>query len=94
MVKRWRIAVALLSLGAAGVLAACFGTDPYNPGTALGTFHVVGKLTANTCGASGTAPDPWEFDIKLSRDHGTLYWIQGDAPVQGTLDAHAHTTMT
>jgi hypothetical protein len=74
-------------------LAACFGKDPYNPGTPLGTFHVVGKLTANTCGEGGTAPDPWTFDVKLARDAGTLYWIQGGPPVQGTLDAQGHTSM-
>lgn len=75
-------------------LGACMGKDPYNPGTALGTYHVTGTLKTNTCGGAGTAPDPWSFDVKLSKDHSTLYWIQGDVPVQGTLDANLHTSMT
>ena len=75
-------------------IAACTGKDPYNPGTPLGTFHVVGKLTTNTCDASGGVPDPWEFDVKLARDGSTLYWIQGGPPVQGTLDSKSHTAMT
>lgn len=66
---------------------SCIGKDPYAPGTGLGTFHVTGKLVAQTC---GSAPDPWEFDVKLSTDPGTLYWIQGDVPVSGKLDATTH----
>ena len=70
--------------------AACSGKDPYNPGTPLGTFHVSAKLTASTC---GTVPDPWEFDVKLAHEESTLYWIQGGAPVSGTMDATARTQM-
>lgn len=70
--------------------AACSGKDPYNPGTSLGTFHVSAKLTASTC---GTVPDPWEFDVKLAHEESTLYWIQGGAPVSGTMDATARATM-
>jgi hypothetical protein len=62
---------------------AC-GTDPYEPGTAIGTFAVTGTLRANSCGA-GQAPNPWTFSVKLSTDPGTLYWIQGSLPVSGTL---------
>lgn len=68
------------------------GKDPYNPGTPLGTFHVTGKLTQSQCG--GDLPNPWEFDVKLGRDQSTLYWIQGSVPVQGTLDASGHLSMT
>jgi hypothetical protein len=70
--------------------AACSGKDPYNPGTPLGTFHVSAKLTASTC---GTVPDPWEFDVKLAHEESTLYWIQGGAPVSGTMDKTARATM-
>ena len=55
---------------------------------------MTGKLASNACVAPGGAPDPWEFDVKLSRDGSTLYWIQGGLPVQGTLDASHHTTMS
>lgn len=73
--------------------AACSGKDPYNPGTPLGTFHVSGKLTSSTCGA---VPDPWEFDVKLAHEESTLFWIQGGAPVSGTMDntARAHLKTT
>jgi hypothetical protein len=67
------------------VVSAC-GTDPYEPGTQLGTFQVSGTVTANTCGA-GSAPSPWQFSVKLGVDPGTLYWEQGSLPVSGTLSA-------
>ena len=86
-------AVAILAVGAT-CAAACSGKDPYNPGTPLGTYHVVGKLLANECGDGTGAPATWEFDVRLARDQSTLYWVQGGLPVQGQLDAHAHATMT
>lgn len=73
-------------------LTACSGgKDPLNPGTPLGTFHVDSKLTKDTC--SG-APATWAFDVNLSKELGTIYWIQGGAPVSGVLDASAHVAMT
>jgi hypothetical protein len=72
---------------------ACSGKDPYNPGTPIGVFHVTGALVGNACAAADQVPNPWEFDVKLSRDGSTLYWIQGGLPVQGHLDAASHTTM-
>jgi hypothetical protein len=75
------------------VCAACTGKDPFNPGTAIGTFHVKGTLAKNAC-SSAPMPNPWEFDVKLSRDGSTLYWVQGSMPVSGRLDASQHTTMT
>ena len=68
------------------VLGACTGKDPYRPGTAIGTFHVEAKRAANSCGSSAVPPDPWKFDVRLSRDQRTLYWVQGGLPVSGTLD--------
>jgi hypothetical protein len=75
------------------LLTACTGKDPYNPGTPIGTFHVTGTLAKNEC-TSAPLPSPWDFDVKLSRDGTTLYWIQGGLPVQGHLDATSHTTMS
>jgi hypothetical protein len=69
---------------------ACSGTDPYSPGTKLGTFHVAAKLTQTTC---GSVPDPWEFDVRLNHDGSTLYWIQGGAPIQGRVDSAARAEM-
>lgn len=74
------------------VLLACAGKDPYNPGTALGTFHAKAALTDASCG--GNPPNPWEFDLKLSQDKSNLYWVQGGLPVQGTLDAAGHFTLS
>ncbi len=74
---------AALLLGAA-IAVACTGKDPYNPGTPLGTFHVTAKLASSTCGA---VPDPWEFDVRLSHEGSTLYWVQGGAPISGLVDA-------
>ncbi len=86
-----RLALAGLALASALALGpACSGKDPYNPGQTLGIFHVTGKLTSNACAGPGGAPDPWEFEVKLSRDGTTLYWIQGGLPVQGHLDAKNH----
>jgi len=74
-------------------IASCSGKDPLNPGTPIGTFRVDGKLVSNACGAAESAPDPWEFDVKLSRDHGTVYWVQGGPPAAGELDPQNHTIM-
>ena len=84
MHARWPATVAALACFAIAPLAC--GTDPYEPGTALGTFAVNGTLKASSCGA-GQAPNPWSFSVKLSTDPGTLYWIQGSVPVSGTLSA-------
>lgn len=75
----------------AAMVVSCTGTDPYNPGTPIGSFHVVSTLSSSSC---GNAPNPWEFDVKLSSDHNTLYWKQGDAPVAGTMDTTSHVTMS
>lgn len=77
----------LLALG----LGACTGKDPYNPGAALGTFHVTATLTSSTCGA---VPDPWEFDVRLSHEGSRLYWIQGGAPISGLVDDSAKVVLS
>ena len=64
-------------------LPACSGKDPYNPGTPLGTFHVTANLTQSSC---GPVPDPWEFDVRLSHEGTTLFWVQGGAPISGIVD--------
>ena len=86
-----RVRVLPQVLGLLAMVVSCTGTDKYNPGTPVGSFHVTSALTASSCGA---APNPWEFDVKLATDHNTLYWKQGDAPVAGTMDAASHVIMT
>lgn len=86
----WPAIVVALSVS---VLCACTGKDPYNPGESLGTFTVEAKRAAASCGEAQTPPDPWKFDVRLSQEGRTLYWIQGGAPVHGTLDANNRTEM-
>jgi hypothetical protein len=74
------------------LVAACSGKDPYNPGTPIGTYHVVAHVTSNECGQGIGVTDPWEFDIRLAVDPHTLYWVQGGPAVSGTL-ASSHATL-
>ncbi|MGK4005504.1 hypothetical protein WMF31_22960 [Sorangium sp. So ce1036] len=81
----------LALLPALPVLSACgdfFGDrDAHAPGTALGTFHVVGTQTANTCGEGALgATRSWEFNVELARDAGVLFWDNGASLVPGVLD--------
>jgi hypothetical protein len=85
-------ATPMLSAVVLACLCAC-GIDPYEPGTVLGTYHVTAHVQSNSC-KEADAPDPWEFDVKLSKDATSLYWIQGSVPVSGALDSHLHATMS
>lgn len=61
--------------------------DPKQPGEVLGFFSVDGKLTDDTCGAESLrAPDKWTFDVKLSRDGGAFYWLNGREAIVGDID--------
>jgi hypothetical protein len=82
-------AVVVLAL-AGSAAAGCTGHDPYRPGDSIGVFHVSGKLVSTSC---GTTPDPWEFDVRLRHDAAILYWVQGDAPISGQLDATARAVL-
>ncbi|WP_437819064.1 hypothetical protein [Sorangium sp. So ce1078] len=56
-------------------------------GTALGTFHVVGTQTGNTCGEGALgATRLWEFDVELARGDGALFWDNGASVIEGVLD--------
>lgn len=76
---------------AAGLASGCFGKDPYNPGTSLGTFRVMGTIVSNSC---AEAPNPWEFDVKLSRDDKKLYWLSGGLPAEGVIDSSSHAVLS
>jgi hypothetical protein len=80
-------ATCVLALG----LVSCSG-NPL-PGSPLGTYKVVAKQTANTCGLG--APDPWIFSVQLSRKDSTLYWswMDGSPMMSGPLDAQAQATL-
>src|SRR4051812_22703471 len=80
---------AFLFLCAAGGLGlGCVGhaQDAHEPGDRLGTFHASGSLRGDTCQANvlGVSPD-WAFDVKLSRQESTLYWLNGEEAIPGTI---------
>lgn len=61
--------------------------DPHQPGEALGFFAVTGKLGDDTCGAESlNAPAKWSFQVKLSREGTTLYWLNGKEAIVGDID--------
>jgi hypothetical protein len=57
------------------------------PGTTLGIYSVTGTSTTNTCGAGLSAPNPWNFNVELSKTTTELYWntMDGSALLSGTL---------
>ncbi|WP_437681378.1 hypothetical protein [Sorangium sp. So ce131] len=61
--------------------------DAHAPGTALGTFHVVGEQRRNSCGEGALGATPsWKFDVALARDEGVLFWNSGGSVVQGVIE--------
>lgn len=61
--------------------------DPHQPGEALGFFSITGKLGDDTCGADSlNAPAKWSFQVKLSRQGTTLYWLNGKEAIVGDID--------
>ncbi len=62
------------------------GQDAHEPGDRLGTYHATGALTTDSCKAPllGVTPE-WQFDVKLSRDGDTLYWLNGQEAIPGSI---------
>jgi hypothetical protein len=61
--------------------------DPHQPGDALGVYSVTGKLSDDSCGAESlNAPEKWSFQVKLSREGSTLYWLNGREAIVGDID--------
>jgi hypothetical protein len=77
-------------------LGACVSPASSLPGTALGSYAVVGTLATNTCGSGVSASDPWDFNASLSKDGNTLYFENEDGSdeVSGGVDATSGTTAT
>lgn len=72
----------------ASALPGCVGhaQDAHEPGDRLGTYHAKGKLVSDSCQASVLGvSDNWQFDVKLSRDSHTLYWLNGAEAIPGTI---------
>jgi hypothetical protein len=72
-------------LATLALFAACQATPL--PGTNYGTYKVTGTTQTNSCGTDLGAPDPWVFDVEVSKDAQTLYWswMDGNAPLSGTV---------
>ena len=53
----------------------------------MGTFHASAKLVSDSCQAAvlGVSSD-WQFDVKLSRESRTLYWLNGQEAIPGAID--------
>lgn len=84
--------IGLLALAAASSPSGCekiFGDGSQNahmPGTDLGSFHVMAFETSNTCGPGALgAQGTWQFDVRLQRDTGVLYWNNGQVSIPGGL---------
>src|SRR5687767_1052052 len=61
--------------------------DPRASGEALGFYSVSGGLSDDSCGAETLgAPSEWSFEVKLSRDGSTLYWLNGREGIVGDID--------
>jgi hypothetical protein len=92
-----KASIAVLALAVASVaLAACVTPASSLPGTALGSYAVVGTLATNTCGSGVSASNPWDFNANLSKDDTTLYLENEDGSdeVSGSVDSTDGTTAT
>ena len=80
----WPIALCAILL----LCSSCVGRgqDAHEPGDRLGTYHATGALQADTCQAAvlGVTAQ-WAFDVQLSRQDDTLYWLNGQEAIPGTI---------
>ena len=78
------VALALLSGGCLN-----FGKvdDAKIPGDLLGTYAVEGTLDDSSCGQGALgSTSSWNFDVKLSRFHEDIYWINGREVISGDIE--------
>jgi hypothetical protein len=78
-------------LSVAVLTGACnFGKveDAKIPGELLGTYDVSGTLEETSCGDGALgSTDEWDFDVKLSRFHEDIYWINGREVISGGIES-------
>ena len=70
------------------LFGGCVGhaQDAHEPGDRLGTYHASGKLVSDSCQAAVLGvSSAWQFDVKLSREANTLYWLNGQEAIAGTI---------
>lgn len=57
------------------------------PGELLGDYAVSGRLRESSCGDGAlAAADPWEFEIRLSRQGDELFWVNGREVITGEIE--------
>jgi hypothetical protein len=64
------------------------------PGKLVGSYHISGALTDNTCGSAALpAADHLSFDVDVREAKGAGYWVRSSPPPQGgQLDAAGNFT--
>ena len=78
------LAFCVIFAGACGEPSA--DRDATIPGTLLGTYVLSGPILRDSCGAELLgAPDPWTFQVKLSRFQRDLYWLNGREAIVGDI---------
>jgi hypothetical protein len=77
----------LLTPAIALVLLGNSPCEPTYPGEPVGSFDVVGRLEANSCGSTAVpALDPLTFFVEVRREGGQAFWRRPEAPlVSGTV---------
>jgi hypothetical protein len=86
----WRVHATKLLYALALSSAGCGpfepGHDSKTPGDLLGTYAISGSIKKDDCGAELLgAPDPWQFEVKLSRLGHQLYWLNGREAIVGDI---------
>jgi hypothetical protein len=83
----WLLSCQLGCLGGCANPGELGSEDPKAPGQPLGLYALSGELTADDCGAESlNAPSEWSFEVRLSRDRSTLYWLNGREAIIGQID--------
>ena len=84
---RVRTSVAVfVALSSVGCLNFGKVDDAKIPGELLGTYEVDGTLSESNCGEGALgSTDEWSFDVKLSRFHEDLYWLNGREVIPGSI---------
>jgi len=81
---RVRALVVCAAFASAGCLNFGKVDDAKIPGDLLGTYAVKGTLADSSCGEGALgSSERWSFDVKLSRFHEDLYWINGREVIPG-----------
>ncbi|HVR21147.1 MAG TPA: hypothetical protein VMS65_15650 [Polyangiaceae bacterium] len=80
-------AIVLFGLSLGGCLNFGKVDDAKIPGDLLGTYAVQGALVESDCGEGALgSTNEWSFDVKLSRFHDDLYWINGREVIPGGVE--------